>query len=622
MSLSQALAAAVSGLHASQTGLALVAANVANADTPGYVRKTPTLVTTAAGDFGVGVQVAAVNRELDAQVQRQLRIESSGASYADLRAQFYQRLQSFYGSPGADGTLETVFNNFTSALQALSTSPDSGAARSTVLNSAQVLSQQLNGMTADIQGLRSDAELGLADAVSRANDAMTQLAKINQQLSTMTSDNGSTASLLDQRDHYIDQLAKVMDIRVVQGSHNQVTVSTTAGIELVGNAAARLSFDAQGAMTATAAWNANPAKRGVGTLLLEEPNGGSVDLIATKAIRSGEIAAYLDMRDQVLPQAQSQLDEIAAGLARALSDRTSDGTPQSFGTQSGFDIDLSGLLNGNTVHVTYTDNATNAQHSITLVRVDDPGARPLPNSATSDPNDRVIGLDFSGGLSSVVSQLTAALGTTGLTFANPSGATLRILDDGLNKAQVNAVSATKTTTTLTGGSAELPFFLDGTDPYSGAISSAGRQATGFAGRIAVNGALLGDPSKLIVYQSSPATAAGDPTRPNFILDALTNGTLTFSPQSGIGTTVAPFGGSVQSFMRQVISQQGAAAQAADDLKQGQDVVFNSLQKRFNDGSGVNIDEEMANLLSLQNAYAANARVLSTVKDMLDTLMKI
>ena len=52
------------------------------------------------------------------------------------------------------------------------------------------------------------------------------------------------------------------------------------------------------------------------------------------------------------------------------------------------------------------------------------------------------------------------------------------------------------------------------------------------------------------------------------------------------------------------------------------MVFNSLQQRFNDSAGVNIDEEMANLLNLQNSYAANARVLSAVKDMIDTLMRI
>ena len=68
--------------------------------------------------------------------------------------------------------------------------------------------------------------------------------------------------------------------------------------------------------------------------------------------------------------------------------------------------------------------------------------------------------------------------------------------------------------------------------------------------------------------------------------------------------------------------QGAAAANASSLKQGQDVVLSSLQQRFDSGSGVNIDQEMSNLLALQNAYAANARVMSTVRDMLTSLMQM
>jgi flagellar hook-associated protein 1 FlgK len=525
--------------------------------------------------------------------------------------------------PGSNTTLETVYNNFTASLQALSTSPDSTSARSAVLDAAQVVTQQLNGLTTDIQGLRSDAELGIADAVARANDAMTRLAQINRQLGTATDGSGATASLLDERDNYLDRLAQLMDITVSENGNHQVSVSTNSGVTLVGNDAAQLEFDAQGTMTAAAAWNVDPAKRTVGTIVLRGANGDGVDLIAGKAFRSGEIAAYLDMRDNVLPQAQSQLDEIAAGLSRALSDRTSDATPVPFGAQTGFDIDLSGILDGNSVRISYTDNASATKRTLTLVRVDDPAALPLSKAATADPGDTVIGLNFSGGLSSIVSQLTTALGVTGLAFSNPVGSTLRILDDGAaNRVDVDAVSATKTAASLTGGSAELPFFLDGGNLYTGAFSSTGPQTTGLAGRISVNSGLIADPSRLIVYQTAPLTAAGDSTRPNFIYGKLTDAALTFAPQSGIGTAAVPFTGSLQSYMRLVISQQGEAAQSAADLKQGQDVVFNSLQQRFNDSAGVNIDQEMANLLSLQNAYAANARVLSTAKEMLDTLLKV
>ena len=129
---------------------------------------------STAGDAGTSVRVVGVNRELDQYLQSQLRIETSGGAYADLRSQFYSRLQAIYGDPSSDSSLESVFNNFTGSVQSLVTSPDSTAARSLVLSNAQVLAQTLNTATADIQTLRTDAESGLADAVATANDAMQQ----------------------------------------------------------------------------------------------------------------------------------------------------------------------------------------------------------------------------------------------------------------------------------------------------------------------------------------------------------------------------------------------------------------------------------------------------------------
>jgi flagellar hook-associated protein 1 len=622
MSLAQALATAVSGLRASQTGLAIVAGNVANAQTPGYVRKTMDQVATAAGNLGVGVRVAAINRELDVYIQRQLRTEMSGGAYADLRARFYAQLQQVYGDPGSATTLETIFNNLTTAVQSLATSPESSSARNGVLTAAQVLAQQLNGMSGDIQGLRTDAEFGLADAVTRANEAMQQIARINQQLGTVGANDSTTASLLDQRDNYVSQLARLMDIRIVESDHHQIGVFTNSGIQLVGTQASRLSFDAQGTMTPNAVWSADPAERTVGTIKLISPTGGDMDLVANKAIRSGQIAALLEMRDQVLVQAQAQIDAMAAAMARALSDRTMDGTAATMGAQSGFDLDIGGLLAGNSIHIVYTDTLTATQRRLTILRVDDPAALPLKDTATTDPNDRVIGVTFSGGMAAVVAQLNSVLGATGLQFAGPSGTTLRVLDDGAgNKVDVNAASTTQTVTALTGG-VELPLFLDAHSAYTGAITSLGSQRVGLAGRLSVNAALLADSSKLIVFQTSPWTPAGDSTRADFIYERLSAAALEFAPESGIGSATAPFSGSLSSFIRQVMSSQGEAAESASNLQIGQDIVVRSLQQRFNDSTSVNVDQEMANLLNLQNAYAANARVLGAVKEMLDLLMRI
>jgi flagellar hook-associated protein 1 FlgK len=163
-------------------------------------------------------------------------------------------------------------------------------------------------------------------------------------------------------------------------------------------------------------------------------------------------------------------------------------------------------------------------------------------------------------------------------------------------------------------------FTDGGSPYTGAITGVGSQLLGFAGRIAVNPALLGDPSRLVLYGSG--IASGDPTRPNLISNQLTSAALAFSPETGLGNAATPYTGNIGDYLRQVLSMQGEAAANASNLAQGQDVVVNALKQRSSDASGVNVDQEMANLIQLQTAYGANARVMTAVRDMIDELMKM
>jgi flagellar hook-associated protein 1 len=618
MSLSQALSIAMSGLRANQLALSLTSSNVANSDTPGYIRKTVNQIQTSSGSIGAGVSVTGVNRELDLYLQQQIRTEQSGASYADLRSSILSSLQSIYGTPGGTGTLETAFNNLVTAVQGLSTSSDSQSARIGVLNAAQSLTQQLNSMSGGIQSLRSQAEAGLNSAVNTANTAMQQIVNLNTQLASGDTTDAAAAALKDQRDQYVDQLSQLMDIRVIENSNNQIQVFTNSGVQLVGAEASTLSFNPQGTVTPNTQWDADPTKSNLGTLDIHFPNGGSLNLIQTNSIRSGTIAGYLELRDKTLVQAQTQLDQFAANMSSLLSDKTTAGTAVSSGASNGFDLDLSGLQTGNVVHLTYTDTS-NVQHQLSLVRVDDPSVLPLSNNATNDPNDQVIGIDFSAGMASVTSQLNAALGSAGLQFSN-TGSTLRVLDNGIGTATVNAASVTSTTSSLLGGSGEVPLFTDGNGLYTGAITAAGQQSVGLAARIRVNSQLVGDPAKLVQYNAT--TPSGDTKRPDFLYQQLTAGKSLYSPSTGFGTSTLPFQATLSNFSQQIASAQGQAADTAKQIADGQDVVLSTLQQKFNSESGVNIDEEMAHLLSLQNAYAANARVMSTVKQMFDALLQV
>jgi flagellar hook-associated protein 1 FlgK len=614
MSLSSSLANAVSGLRASQAAISVISSNVANAQTPGYVTESINQVETATGNTGASVTVTGVNRQLDQFIQTQLRNETSGGAFADQTANILNQLQSVYGTPGAAGSLENAFSNFTTAVQALSTSSGTPSAQTSALTAAQSLAQQLNTTTQGIQTLRTNTEQDIGISVNQANAALGQIAQLNAKIAGLPPNDPTGATLADQRDSAITQLSKLLDVRVATDSSNQTSVFTANGIQLVGAQASQLIFNSPGTL------NANTSGGGLSVKL---PNGAAIDLIATNSINSGQIGADLTLRDKTLVQAQAQVDQLAASISSALSDKTTAGTPATVAPQAGFDLDLSNVLPGNTINITYTDKATNTQHQLSIVRVDDPAALPLSN-AGAGPNNQVIGVNFSSGVP-VTTQLNTALSGTNLQFSStppPAPLGLRVLNDAAGSVTVNAASVTTTVSSLTSGSPQLPLFTDSNSLFTGAITGAGSQQTGLAGRITVNAALLSDPSKLTVFNTSPTTPAGDTTRSDFIFSQLTSGTFTYSPQTGLGSAATPFKGTLNSFLQQFLSQQGNAATSATQLQQGQDVVVNSLQQKLQSTSGVNIDTELANLIAIQNNYAANAHVLSAVQTVITTLLQV
>jgi len=616
MGLSSSLATAMSGLRATQASLSIISSNIANAQTPGYVTQNANQIEVASGGAGSTVLTTGVNRELDLFVQGQLRTETSGGAYADQTANILGQLQSVYGTPGGDGTLETTLNNFTTALQSLSNSPGNSSAQSVALSAAQTLTQQLNTTTQGIQSLRTNVDQDIGNSAAQANTDLTQIAQINTQLQGLSPTDPLAATLMDQRDNAINSLSKLVDVRVVTDSSNQASVFTNSGIQLVGaGLASSFIYNSQGALGATSLYNANPAKSGVGSLNIKLPNGASIDAVANNVISSGQIAADLKLRDQTLVQAQTQVDQLAATLSSSLSDQTTAGTAVT-GPPSGFSVNTSNVLAGNTINLTYTDTATNTQHRISIVNVTDPAALPLQNGANASP--LLVGVNFSLGMASAVSQLNTALGSSGLQFTN-SGSTLNLL--GSVAATVNAASTTTTTTSLTSGNPQLPLFTDGNSLYTGQYTGNGPEMTGLAGRITINPAVLANPSALTVYSTSPPTASGDNTRPDFLFSQLTSAKFNYSTKTGLGSSSAPFNGTITDYMQQFLSQQSNASTLATQLQQGQSVVVSTLQQKFNSTSAVNIDTEMANLIQVQNTYAANAHIMSVVQSMMQSLLQ-
>ena len=371
MSITQALNTSLSGLQATQAGMSLIASNVANAQTPGYVRKTLEVATTTAGDAGSSVRVVGVNREIDQYLQTPAPGRDPPAAPTPTCARISIRgCRGSTATPAPVSRSKSVFNSFTGAVQSLVTSPDSTAARSLVLSNAQVLAQTLNTTTADIQSLRTDAEDGLADAVATANDAMQQIADLNAQLAGKDITNASDAALADQRDCYVDQLVEVDGH---SGCHQQPEPDQRfhefrhrAG----GREGLAIGVQCPGHGQRDDVVGRRPAKSNLGTLLAGVA-GGDVDRLDRQQLDPlRQDRRLLDMRDNVLVQAQNQLDGLAATMAQALSEHDCQRIAPA--RRAVLTVDTAGLLNGNRINLTYTDTATNTQHNVSIIRVDDP----------------------------------------------------------------------------------------------------------------------------------------------------------------------------------------------------------------------------------------------------------
>jgi flagellar hook-associated protein 1 FlgK len=622
-----AINTASAGLKATQAAIGVVSQNIANVGTVGYTKRTLDTVSTGVGNSGVAV--GTIGRALDAASLRQLRMETSGAAYTGSLSAVRTQLDQLYGTPGTSTALDGVMNDFAQSLQALASDPTSAPARATVVTKASNLASSIGTIAQGVQDLRSATESQLGSDTARASAYLASIAKLNSQITGAT-DEGARASLLDQRDQAVTGLSAYMDIQTVDQRDGTVSVITTSGMTLVDRgAAAILSFDGRGTLSPDSEYTDNPATRGVGTITATTPGGSKIDLIATQAIRSGSLAAGIELRDSVLPQAQRQLDELAAGLSRSLSDRSAVGTPPTDGTTGTLDIDLAGLKAGNTITVSLKD-ASGASYNRVLIPYSSATAPAIDLSDLADPTAKQITMiPLTGTTTDLRAALETALGSEFTVANQPSAGTggLRIsVKPAAGSPTLLGISASvtqlKDPNDFQSGTAQIPLFVDGNKKgtlYTGSFDG-GSQLTGFAQRISVNQAVVSNTANLVTL--SPKTLASDASRPQYLYQALTGASRTFAAASGIGGVAAPYTASVQDFAQRIIDAQGAGAASAQNLDEGQSIALATAQSRVASVSGVSIDEEMSKLVQLQTAYSANARVLTAARDLLDTLLRI
>jgi flagellar hook-associated protein 1 len=622
MGVSGALSASLSGLSVTRAQLDVLATNISNVDTPGYTRKTLSQSAVFGGSNAIGVRTETLDRQLDALLQKQIRSELGASGYTQTLSAYHDRLNAMMGAPGSASAFDTLISGYTTSLSNLADNPASYTAQQGLLSDAQVLTQTLNAMSGDIQQMRSEAEQGIGDSVRSINEALQRIEQVNTSILAVAGNAAVPADLLDERDRSIDMLAREIDIQVLARDDGSVSIFTNAGVSLFDGQAVQLQFDQAQGLNALSVYSPVASERSVGTVSLSTGAGNSLDLLAGNTIRSGRLAAFVEMRDGALVQAQNQLDEFAHQLALSTSLRPQASTALD-PLVPGFDglqIDLAGIQPGNQVALDVRNTVAGTTQRVTLVHVTDPSSLPLSATLTARADDLVIGVDLSDPVA-----VAAAFVANGLALSASAGTGggLQIVDDGAaGQADVTGLEARISVTGSQNGIPQFAMFSDGIESsgFYTASQDGQNQKTGFAARIQVSNSVADDPS--VLSRMSANTPSGDATRANFLLEQFTSASFQVDPGTGIGSRNNPLTSTLAGFGREIVNKTGFDAASARRADEGQQIVTNGLLARQSAESGVNIDAEMARLTELQSIYAANAQVMSVAREMMDMLLAI
>ena len=564
MSINQALSAALAGVNATQQAPVGDRRQRGERQHARLRRREPSVRSRSRSPArpAPASTSTGINRDLNTLLQSQLWTETSGGSYADTTAQLYQQLQQIYGTPGSSTSFDAIFNNFTSALQSAVDQPE------------LVFGAERRGQRRAERGAKSQFDDGDDPAIAHPGRAGHRKRRADRQhRAAADRPDQSAAGRGDLRQRHGHargparsghHAALAADER--HGERKARTIRfrfspATASSWWPATQASQLTFNNVGTLSATSQWSADPSQDSAGTITLTSPSGGTTDLIATNAIQSGQIGAYLQMRDTILPQAQTQLDEMANQMSQALSNQTR-GHRRDRRIAGRVQRRTSAACCPATRYSSLTPTRSNAaahRHS-RRARRRRHVAGPAGQCDQSGDRGQFLRRHERGG---VAAQCRAWHQPAILQSIRhgPAGAQQRHrqcrqfavgdIDGDVADQRQRATAAVYRRRRSRSPARSRP---------------AARRPRVLPAKSQVNAALVASPSSIVAYAAN--TASGDPTRPNFLVNQMSQATLTYSPATGLGTAASPFSGTLSQYMSAVVSQQSQAANAATQSAAG------------------------------------------------------
>ncbi|MGH7072891.1 MAG: flagellar hook-associated protein FlgK [Stellaceae bacterium] len=652
--LTQLLNIGASGLNAATEGMQTVSNNTTNVNTPGYNLETVNQVElpgsqSPAGGTGNGADVTSVQRAFDQYVFQEIVGATATNSAAQVVTSNAQILSAIFpvASGGANG-LGSEISTFFGDINTVAQDPASLPNRQVLLGDTQSLVSLFNSVGSTLTASLTTQNQQIGSTVAQINTLAGQIATLNQTIMGQVGSSGSAAnSLLDQQDELVQQLSQQLGVTVVEGNSGAVDVYAAGGTALVndGNAynlAVTSGSYADGSVAVTYG-----------------PTGQDI----TQSLSGGQLGGLVTFRGQ-LQSAADSIGALAAGLADAVNGQQAKGldlngglgqalftvagptvyaaagntgtgtlsatiasastlTPDDFivtrtaggyeasdlstgqvtalGSGSNFTLDGMNLAVSGTVNVGDSfkvEPTQNAAQSLGLAMTDPNGI------AAASPYVATAGAITSAGtiLDQNLGNVAASIGGAVASGALPAGTVVIPAADFGQTLTLKFTSATSFNVVSSGGAT---IASGGFSPTSGAEIAVQYPATGPAG-------------EATTITLSPGTAAaGD----SFVLSPGgpgSNGNIAAMATLGNANLVA--GQSLDDFYGGIVTRignQGQEAQLSTEASQG---VLTSAQAMQQSISGVNLDQQAAQLVAYQQAYQASAQLIATAQSLFDSLI--
>lgn len=599
MSLTSTLNAAVTGLQVNQKGLEIASHNIGNVNTEGYSRRV--IHQEAADTAGLGargVNISQIERVADEFLTSQIRTESATLGRSAVRDRYFTNIQGMFGDIGSDSSIGQRIADMTTRIESLAIDPESPTAASGLIEEAQGFTRDLNTIADEILRLRSEADLEIEHAIAGINDDLQLIADLNDKIATRGAVAGAdVGDMLDQRDQALKRVGELINIKTFQRSNGEMVVFTGDARALVDGDATQLTYN-----SATA----------VGLGVTFDSISRSDGLSIQSDIRDGELKGLLEMRDKVLPNLHAQLDVLAASvrdLANAVHNR-------------GMGLPAAPTLTGSR---TFADPATDQVTVGSDVRF----------AVADAAGVAVATFDLPAGvytISDLAAAIDAGLGAEGSAVVDGDGRLVVSAADPANGVGV---------VDLNGGADAAISFDDGSGAkaFSGFSNFFGLNdlfqtpgvvqgdaSTGVAGTIEVRADLITNPERLsrgrMTMSATPPVVGADR------VVALGDGTMmqelgaAFSAARSVPAVggLPPINKPLHEYAAEIV---GLVSQLAADEQERlafEQSLVEQLETRLADKSGVNLDEELAKILVLQNAFSASARVVTTADEMMEVII--